>query len=210
MAGGLLGVGGGMLFVPGLAIFLDKSQLDAVSTSLVAVVLVALVGTWRQHGYGNVRLRDGLIVWRCRRSAWWGRGARQRCARARPGAVLRGGPALLRLPAPEGPQGARPSRSRKRPRSHRRAARLSSAAWPWQRPPITFSGRGCAASSPVRVLRVARARRGARDRARARRAAGRHRDLRGRSSRCSGRARSTTGSTGRRRGAPGCAGSTTR
>ena len=33
-----------------------------MATSLVAVVLVALVGTWRQHGYGNVRLRDGLII----------------------------------------------------------------------------------------------------------------------------------------------------
>jgi uncharacterized membrane protein YfcA len=25
-------------------------------------VLVSLVGTWRQRSYGNVRLRDGLIV----------------------------------------------------------------------------------------------------------------------------------------------------
>jgi uncharacterized membrane protein YfcA len=62
MAGGLLGVGGGILFVPGLAIFLGQSQLEAVATSLVAVVLVSLVGTWRQHGYGNVRLRDGLTI----------------------------------------------------------------------------------------------------------------------------------------------------
>jgi uncharacterized membrane protein YfcA len=62
MAGGLLGVGGGILFVPGLAIFLGQSQLQAVATSLVAVVLVSLVGTWRQHGYGNVRLRDGLAI----------------------------------------------------------------------------------------------------------------------------------------------------
>jgi uncharacterized membrane protein YfcA len=35
--GGLLGVGGGILFVPALA-------------------------AWRQHGYGNVRLRDGLLI----------------------------------------------------------------------------------------------------------------------------------------------------
>ena len=25
-------------------------------------LLVALVGTWRQRGYGNVRLRDGLLI----------------------------------------------------------------------------------------------------------------------------------------------------
>lgn len=62
MAGGLLGVGGGILFVPGLAIFLGQSQLEAVATSLVAVVLVSLVGTWRQHGYENVRLRDGITI----------------------------------------------------------------------------------------------------------------------------------------------------
>ena len=60
--GGLLGVGGGILFVPALAIFLDEPQLRAEATSLVAIVPVALVGAWRQHAYGNVRVRDGLIV----------------------------------------------------------------------------------------------------------------------------------------------------
>jgi uncharacterized membrane protein YfcA len=62
MAGGLLGVGGGVLFVPGLVIFFGESQLEAEATSLLAVTLVAAVGAWRQHGYGNVRLRDGLVV----------------------------------------------------------------------------------------------------------------------------------------------------
>ena len=60
--GGLVGVGGGILFVPTLAIFLDQSQLEAEATSLVAIVLVALVGTWRQFGYGNVRVRDALLI----------------------------------------------------------------------------------------------------------------------------------------------------
>jgi uncharacterized membrane protein YfcA len=59
---GMLGVGGGVLFVPGLVFFLGLSQLGAESTSLLAIVPVALVGAWRQHGYGNVRLRDGLLV----------------------------------------------------------------------------------------------------------------------------------------------------
>jgi uncharacterized protein len=62
VAGGLLGVGGGVLFVPALALFADESQLGAEATSLVAIVLVSLVGTWRQREYGNVRLRDGLLV----------------------------------------------------------------------------------------------------------------------------------------------------
>jgi uncharacterized membrane protein YfcA len=62
MAGGLVGVGGGVLFVPALVIFADQSQLGAEATSLVGIVLVSTVGTWRQRGYGNVRLRDGLLV----------------------------------------------------------------------------------------------------------------------------------------------------
>ena len=62
MAGGLLGVGGGILFVPALVVFADLSQLEAIATSLVAVVLVGIVGTVRQREYGNVRLRDGLVI----------------------------------------------------------------------------------------------------------------------------------------------------
>ena len=57
-----MGVGGGILFVPALAIFLDQSQIEAEATSLVAIVLVAIVGTWRQYGYGNVRLADALVI----------------------------------------------------------------------------------------------------------------------------------------------------
>jgi uncharacterized membrane protein YfcA len=59
---GLLGVGGGILFVPALTLFLDQSQLHAESTSLLAIVPVALVGAYRQRRYGNVRLREGATV----------------------------------------------------------------------------------------------------------------------------------------------------
>ncbi len=62
MAAGMLGIGGGAIFVPGLVIFLGLSHLDAEATSLLAMIPVALVGAWRQHGYGNVRLRDGLLI----------------------------------------------------------------------------------------------------------------------------------------------------
>ncbi len=57
---GLMGIGGGILFVPALSIFLDHSHIEAEATSLVAIVPVALVGAWRQGHYGNVRLADGL------------------------------------------------------------------------------------------------------------------------------------------------------
>ncbi len=60
--GGLLGVGGGILFVPALAIFLDEPQIRAEATSLLAIVPVAVVGAWRQNRFGNVRVRDGLVL----------------------------------------------------------------------------------------------------------------------------------------------------
>ncbi len=59
---GMLGVGGGVLFVPGLVIFLGLSQVDAEATSLAAIVPVALLGAYRQHGYGNLRVRDAALV----------------------------------------------------------------------------------------------------------------------------------------------------
>jgi uncharacterized membrane protein YfcA len=59
---GLLGVGGGIIYVPGLALFLGLSQVDAEATSLVAIVPVAVVGTWRQSAYGNVNMRDALTI----------------------------------------------------------------------------------------------------------------------------------------------------
>lgn len=60
--GGVVGVGGGVLFVPGLVVLMDLSQLEAEATSLVAVVAVGAVGAWRQHGYGNLRPRDALAI----------------------------------------------------------------------------------------------------------------------------------------------------
>ena len=62
LVAGLLGVGGGILFVPALVFFRDLSLVDAEATSLLAIVPVALVGTWRQLAYGNVRLREGVLV----------------------------------------------------------------------------------------------------------------------------------------------------
>jgi len=59
---GMLGIGGGALFVPGLVLFLGLSQLDAEATSLLAIIPVAIVGAAQQHRYGNLRLRDGLTV----------------------------------------------------------------------------------------------------------------------------------------------------
>ncbi|HWA54181.1 MAG TPA: TSUP family transporter [Solirubrobacterales bacterium] len=62
LAGGLVGVGGGVLFVPALTIFLGLSQVEGESTSLLMIVIVALVGAIRQNGYGNVRVREALVI----------------------------------------------------------------------------------------------------------------------------------------------------
>jgi hypothetical protein len=62
MLGGMVGVGGGVLFVPALVVFMGLTQLEAEATSLVAVIAVGAVGAWRQHGYGNLRPRDALVV----------------------------------------------------------------------------------------------------------------------------------------------------
>ncbi len=59
---GLLGVGGGVLFVPGLVIFLGLGQHQAEATSLLAIVPVAIVGTLRHNRYGNVVRRDALLL----------------------------------------------------------------------------------------------------------------------------------------------------
>ena len=59
---GLLGVGGGVLFVPALTVFLGLGQVEAEATSLLAIMPMALVGAWRQHGYGNLRARDALVL----------------------------------------------------------------------------------------------------------------------------------------------------
>ena len=59
---GLLGIGGGALFVPALTLFAGLGQVDAEATSLLAIVPVAIVGTWRQRAYGNVRDRDALAL----------------------------------------------------------------------------------------------------------------------------------------------------
>jgi uncharacterized membrane protein YfcA len=62
LAGGLVGVGGGVLFVPALTLFIGLSQVEGESTSLLMIVVVALVGAYRQNAYGNLNIRDALII----------------------------------------------------------------------------------------------------------------------------------------------------
>jgi uncharacterized membrane protein YfcA len=59
---GLFGVGGGILFVPTLALVLGLTQLHAEASSLLAILPTAFVGTWRQRRYGNVDLRAAAVI----------------------------------------------------------------------------------------------------------------------------------------------------
>ena len=59
---GLFGVGGGIIFVPALALVLGLTQLHAEASSLLAIIPTALVGSIRHHRYGNVDLRVAALV----------------------------------------------------------------------------------------------------------------------------------------------------
>jgi uncharacterized membrane protein YfcA len=59
---GLFGVGGGIIFVPTLTLVLGLSQLEAEATSLLAIIPVAVLGSWRQTRAGEVRWRDAAIM----------------------------------------------------------------------------------------------------------------------------------------------------
>ena len=58
---GLLGIGGGLLFVPTL-LALGLGQRHAEATSLLAILPTAAAGAWSQNRYGNVRWRAALVL----------------------------------------------------------------------------------------------------------------------------------------------------
>jgi uncharacterized membrane protein YfcA len=59
---GLFGVGGGIIFVPTLTLVLGLGQLEAEATSLLAIIPVAVLGSWRQTRAGTVRWHDALVI----------------------------------------------------------------------------------------------------------------------------------------------------
>jgi uncharacterized membrane protein YfcA len=61
-AAGLFGVGGGIIFVPTLTLVLGLSQLEAEATSLLAIIPVAVLGSWRQTRSGQVRWPDAAVM----------------------------------------------------------------------------------------------------------------------------------------------------
>jgi uncharacterized membrane protein YfcA len=58
---GLLGVGGGILFVPTL-VALGLGQVEAQATSLLAILPTVAAGALNQRRYGNLRARTALVL----------------------------------------------------------------------------------------------------------------------------------------------------
>jgi hypothetical protein len=59
---GLFGVGGGVVLVPLLVLWLGYDERTATGTSLAAIVLIASVAAGVHGVYGNVHVDDGLLV----------------------------------------------------------------------------------------------------------------------------------------------------
>src|SRR3982751_6657192 len=59
---GVFAVGGGVVIVPLLVLCLGFGTREATGTSLAAIVVIAAVATAAHGAYGNVHLREGLLV----------------------------------------------------------------------------------------------------------------------------------------------------
>lgn len=59
---GLFGVGGGAVMVPLLLLWLAYGERAAAATSLGAIAIVSAFGAAAQAAYGNVDVRDGLLL----------------------------------------------------------------------------------------------------------------------------------------------------
>jgi uncharacterized membrane protein YfcA len=61
-AGGLLGIGGGAIYVPAMVLLLDTDQHLAQGASLAAIIATALVGSYAHLQRGNIDQRTVLWV----------------------------------------------------------------------------------------------------------------------------------------------------
>ncbi len=62
MLSGLLGVGGGIVMVPLLILWAGFDERHATGTSMAAIVVIAGVAAGVQALYGNVHLKEGVLV----------------------------------------------------------------------------------------------------------------------------------------------------
>ena len=74
-ASSLLGIGGGILFVPLLVLLLSMNLHLAIGTSLAAIIPTAVVGTFRHFSQGQVDWKiAGMLAVFAMAGAWIGAG----------------------------------------------------------------------------------------------------------------------------------------
>ena len=59
---GLFGIGGGVVIVPLLVLWLGFDERTATGTSLAAIVVIASVAAGIQALYGNVHVAEGVLI----------------------------------------------------------------------------------------------------------------------------------------------------
>ena len=59
---GLFGVGGGVVMVPAMMLFMGLTTHAAVGTSLLIIVPTALMGAWKHHTQGNLQIPIALAL----------------------------------------------------------------------------------------------------------------------------------------------------
>lgn len=60
---GVLGIGGGILIIPALALIFHMTQHEAQGTSLVALLLpVGLLAVWKYYQEGHADIKIGLLI----------------------------------------------------------------------------------------------------------------------------------------------------
>ncbi|MDQ3850612.1 MAG: sulfite exporter TauE/SafE family protein [Actinomycetota bacterium] len=59
---GLFGVGGGGVMVPLLVLWMGYDERRATGTSLAAIVIIASFAAVTQGAYGNLHVREGLLI----------------------------------------------------------------------------------------------------------------------------------------------------
>jgi len=60
--GGMLGIGGGVILIPGMVFLMDVEQHSAQGVSLAVISAMALVGTVTHYRQDSVRLRVALWI----------------------------------------------------------------------------------------------------------------------------------------------------
>lgn len=62
MLAGLLGVGGGIVMVPAMVLFIGFDQHVAQGTSLLVIIPAAALGSFTHHRHGRLALRDAAAL----------------------------------------------------------------------------------------------------------------------------------------------------